>query len=136
MANSFYGSGGAAMGTGNIDWSADTIRIQFVDANYAVDLIAHNNYSDITLAGRIGSPEALVSPTFAEGVLTSSDVVFTAIGGGGSPPTITGYVLYKDTGVESTSTLIAHYDTAIGFPLLTNGGDITIQPDVLGLINF
>jgi hypothetical protein len=38
-------------------------------------------------------------------------------------------VIYKDTGVPGTSPLIAYIDTITGFPLVTNGGDITIQWD-------
>jgi len=38
-------------------------------------------------------------------------------------------VIYKDTGVDGTSPLIAYVDTITGFPLATNGGDITVQWD-------
>ena len=37
-----------------------------------------------------------------------------------------GKIVYKDTGVTSTSPLIAYIDTITGFPLATNGGDIQI----------
>ena len=36
-------------------------------------------------------------------------------------------MLYKDTGVAGTSALIAYIDTITGFPLATNGSDITVQ---------
>jgi hypothetical protein len=37
--------------------------------------------------------------------------------------------LYKDSGVEGTSRLIAYIDTATGLPCTPNGGDITVQWD-------
>ena len=35
----------------------------------------------------------------------------------------------NDTGVAGTSALLAYIDNITGFPLATNGGDITIQWD-------
>jgi len=43
--------------------------------------------------------------------------------------TFEGVVIYKDTGVEATSPLLAYIDTITGFPLASNGGDITVQWD-------
>jgi len=37
--------------------------------------------------------------------------------------------IYKDSGVESTSRLIANIDTATGLPVTPNGGDITVVFD-------
>ena len=133
MANSFYGSGGDALATAGLNWTTDTIKIQFVDSTYTPDLTAHNNFSDIPAGSRIGTAQALSNATVSEGKMDADDLVFLAVGGGGTPPTITGYAIYKDTGVEATSTLIAFIDTSTGLPLLTNGGDITIQFNALGI---
>ena len=56
----------------------------------------------------------------------AADATFAAVTGG---DTLEGVVIYKDTGVAGTSALIAYIDTITGFPLATNGGDITIQWD-------
>jgi hypothetical protein len=42
---------------------------------------------------------------------------------------ITQFVIYRDTGTESTSQLIAYFDTATNLPIQPNGGDITVQWD-------
>ena len=55
----------------------------------------------------------------------------------GSPPSFTSVtgasieaiVLYKDTGTDSTSPLIAFIDTATGLPITPNGGDIIVTWD-------
>ena len=133
MANAFYGSGGTALATAGLNWLTDTIKIQFVDSTYTADLTAHNNFSDVPAGSRIGTSQAVANATVVEGKMDADDLVFLAVGGGGSPPTITSYVIYKDTGVEATSTLIASIDTSTGLPLLTNGGDITIQFNALGI---
>jgi hypothetical protein len=36
------------------------------------------------------------------------------------------FVIYRDTGVEATSQLVALFDTAINLPITPNGGDITL----------
>ena len=52
----------------------------------------------------------------------AADTVFTALTGDASESLI----LFKDTGVESTSDLIVRWDTATGLPLTPNGGDVTV----------
>jgi len=57
--------------------------------------------------------------------MDAADVTYTAVTGDPSEAV----VVYKDTGVEGTSQLIAYIDTATGLPVTPNGGDITIQWD-------
>ena len=38
-------------------------------------------------------------------------------------------IIYKDTGTEATSPLIAMIDTATGLPITPNGGDIIVTWD-------
>jgi len=35
-------------------------------------------------------------------------------------------LIFQDTGVQSTSRLIAYIDSATGLPILPNGGDISV----------
>ena len=41
-------------------------------------------------------------------------------------------VLFKETGTESTSDLMAYYDTATGLPFTPSGGDITVVVNASG----
>jgi hypothetical protein len=45
-------------------------------------------------------------------------------------------ILFKDTGTEATSILIAIYDTfTSGMPLTPNGGDVTVQWNASGIFS-
>jgi hypothetical protein len=48
---------------------------------------------------------------------------------------ITGIVIYKDTGVASTSPLVAFIDTGTGIPVTPNGGDISVAWNASGIFS-
>lgn len=129
MANALYDKGREDFLDGSIDWDTDTIKVVACDSGYTANLSTHANLSDVPAAARVATSGALTSKTVAAGVADAADVTFLAVASG---KTITQLVIYKDTGAESTSRLIARIDTnassqAISIP--TNGGDITIQWD-------
>jgi hypothetical protein len=123
MANALYATGKEAILNGDIDFNTDTIKAALVSNAYAQNLTTDDFYSDIS-AAVIGTPQTITSPTITLGVFDGDDVTFTAVGAGS---TLEAVVIYKDTGNPATSQLIAYVDTITGFPLATNGGDITIQ---------
>jgi len=125
MANALYGLGRDAFLNGNIDFSDDTIKMALVSDSYTPALNTHDFWNDVS-ANVVGTPQTLSGKTTALGVANCSDVTFSAVAGGS---TVAYIVLYKDTGVSSTSQLIACYDTATGLPLETSGADITIRID-------
>ncbi len=125
MANALYGKGKEKFATALIDWSAATIKAALVKSAYTPNLSTHEFYSDIS-ANVIGTPQTLGSKTYTLGVMDAADITYTAVTAGDTAKAV---VLYKDTGVAGTSPLIAYIDTITGFPLATNGGDITIQWD-------
>jgi predicted naringenin-chalcone synthase len=111
---------------GSIDWDTDDIRVILIDtADYTVDLAAHDYLNDIPSAARVAVSAALTGKTVANGVADAADVTFSAVTG----DSCEAIVLYKHTGTESTSRLIAYLDSATGLPCTPNGGDITITWD-------
>jgi hypothetical protein len=58
-------------------------------------------------------------------VFDADDITLTAVTG----DQFESIVVYRDTGTESTSDLIAFFDTATGLPFTPSGGDITISWD-------
>lgn len=126
MANALYAKGREGFLDGSIDWDTHTIRCVLVDgADYTPNLATHDNLDDVPVAARVGTAQTLGTKTVTDGVADAADVTFTAVTGDPSE-----YILiYKDTGVESTSRLIALIDTATGLPVTPNGGDITIAWD-------
>lgn len=131
MANALYTKGKEALLDGSINLEADTIKCVLVDAaDYTVNLSTHDNLDDIPSGARVGTPQTLGSKTFTGGVFDAADATF---------PSVTGdpceaIVIYKDTGTESTSRLLAYIDTAAsGLPVTPNGGNIQIQWNAGGI---
>lgn len=126
MASALYAKGRQGFLDGSIDFDTDDIRVILIDAaDYTVDLAAHDNLDDIPSAARVAVSGAMASKTVTDGVADAADVTLTAVTG----DTSEALVIYKHTGTESTSRLIAYIDTATGLPVTPNGGDITISWD-------
>ncbi len=126
MANALYDHGREGFLDGSIDFDTDDIRCILIDAaDYTVDLAAHDNLDDIPAAARVAVSGALASKTVDAGVADAADVTFSSVTG----DQCEAIVIYKHTGVESTSRLIAYIDSATGLPVTPNGGDITVQWD-------
>lgn len=126
MANALYGLGREAFLNGGINWGSDDIRAILVDTGaYTVSIDTHQFLSDIPAGARIAVSGALAGKTSTLGVADANDVTWSAVSGAVSEAV----VLYKHTGVEGTSALIAYIDTATGLPVTPNGGDITVQWD-------
>lgn len=125
MANSLYETARAAFAKAEINWLTDTIKLVVVDsADYTLNLTTDDFLNDIPVAGRVATSAAFTSKTVsATGQVDAADVTLTAVTG----DQFELIVIYKDTGVESTSQLIAAIDTATGLPFTPTGSNITIQ---------
>ncbi|MFZ9311638.1 MAG: hypothetical protein ACO24O_09070 [Arenimonas sp.] len=131
MANGLYTKGKEAL-LGSLDLSSHTIKAQLVDtADYTVNLSTHDNLDDVAVAARVGTAVALASKTLTNGVFDAADITFTAVTGDPSEAII----IYRDTGVESTSTLIAYIDTATGLPVTPTGVDINVAWNASGIFS-
>lgn len=127
MANSLYDSGRNSFLTGEIDYVNDTVKMALVATSYTSDVSGHVYYNDIDPASNVvGTAQTLLNKTAVAGVADCDDVEFGTIAAGS---TIAYIVLYKDTGDNNTSPLIAVYDTAAGLPFTTSGSEITIKID-------
>lgn len=126
MANALYDSGREGFLDGDIDWTSDDIRVILVDTNeYTVDLATHTALDDIDAEARVAVSGALTGKSSTAGVADAADVTFSSVTGDISEA----LVIYKHTGTESTSLLIAYIDTATGLPVTPNGGNITVAWD-------
>ena len=130
MSNALYGKGKEAFLGADIDWLADNIKVVLVDtAAYTPNFSTDDFLADIPSGDRIATSGNLASKTSTLGVADAADVTFTAVTGDVSEA----LVIYKDTGNEATSPLIAYIDTATGLPVTPNGGDITIEWNASGI---
>jgi hypothetical protein len=124
-SNCFYTSWKAKLLTGSDDMSSVTVKVQPVTSGYSVNCSTHDFFDDVASGNRVCTPVALASKTTTSGVFSSAATTYTACTGSA----IVAYVIYIDTGTESTSRLIAYIDTAAsGLPVTPNGGNITITP--------
>jgi hypothetical protein len=124
MSNALYDRGRNKFLVGGIDWLNDTIGAILVDAAlYTKDLSTHEYLSDVPAGARVALATLTNTATpNNNGVADADDVVFSSVSGA----TVEQIILYKNTGLEGTSALIANYDTATGLPVTPNGGDITV----------
>lgn len=125
MANALYAKGKEKMLSGAINFSGDTIKAILVKNTYPQNLATDEFLTDVS-AYRLNADQTLGSKSVTAGVFDAADATWTAVTTG---DTSEGVVLYKDTGVAGTSPLLAYIDTITGFPVATNGGDITVQWD-------
>ena len=119
----------------NVDLNTDTIKLLFLNG-YTYDSADH--YVSDVLAGpetEIGRSGALDSPTVTSGTFDAADEVTSGIAGGS---TITDVVVFKDTGSDATSVVIAHIDEdqgAVALSLATDGSPITAAFDAAGIFS-
>ena len=124
MTNALYDNGREGFLDGSIDWDTDDIRAILIDTDdYTVNLATDDNLDDIPGAARVAVSGALTGKTVTDGVADAADVTWTAVTGDDCEA----IVLYKHTGTESTSRLIAYIDSATGLPVTPNGGDIKVE---------
>lgn len=123
MASDLYPKAREGFLSGQINWFADTIKCCLVDTGVYTYSTSHEFLSSVT--GIVATSAALTSKTVALGVADAADVTFSGVTGA----TVEAVVIYKDTGVASTSRLIAYIDTGTGLPVTPNGGDVVLAWD-------
>lgn len=126
MANTLYDYGRQRFLEGQFNWMTDTIKVLLVDTGaYTPQTAVHQYLADIPVSSRIAGPVTLTSKSTTGGAADAADCTFTSVTGS----SIEAIIIYKDTGTEATSPLIAYIDTATGLPITPNGGDIIVTWD-------
>ena len=139
MANAGFTAYRNLVWTAGPDINAGTIKAMFVD--HADDTPVTGGatpddfINDIASAARvpaIASCPTLGTKTFTAGVFDAADTVFSSLTGDQSESMI----LFRDTGVESTSNLLLYWDTASGLPITPNGANVTVVWSSSGIATF
>lgn len=134
MANALFDRGREGFLAGDIDWDANDIKVALIDAtDYDPVVATDEDLADVngTNGGSASAVEEtsgnLASKTTTDGVADAADLspAFSSASGDVSEELL----IYQDTGVDTTSLLIASIDTATGLPVTPNGGDIDITWD-------
>ena len=126
MANTLYDYCRQRFLEAQINWMTDTVKVILVSTSaYTPQTAVHQYLADIPVSARIAGPVTLTAKATTGGAADAADCTFTSVSGA----TINSIVIYKDTGTEATSPLIAYIDTATGLPITPNGGDIIVTWD-------
>lgn len=126
MASALYPSFKQLLLGGDIDLAVDDVRAILVDTVDYTYSSAHDMLDDVPSGARVATSGALGSKTVASGVFDAADVTYSAVTG----DSVEAIVLYKHTGTESTSPLIAYID---GVSVTPNGGDISVAWNASGI---
>lgn len=131
MANAIYplwkqellqGTSGTSL-TGDVR----AILVDIADYTYSA---AHDMIDDVPALARVAISANLSTKTFVNGLFDADNLTFSTVTGDVSEAII----LYLHTGVESTSRLIAYFDTGVtGLPVTPNGGDINLNFNASGI---
>lgn len=126
MANILYDAARQRFLEGQINWNTDTIKAILIDTGeYNIQVSSHQYLSDIPISARVAGPVTLTNKTTTGGSADADDVKFTSVSGA----SIEAIIIYKDTGDESQSPLIAYLDVATGLPVVPNDGDMVVAWD-------
>lgn len=140
MANVVYNGYKLAVAANTINLVTDTIKVLLVTASYTPDQDLDVYLSDIDNEVAAGGGYATGGIALANKAvsvdLINNRAKFIADPATWSAATLTarGAILYKDTGVAGTSTLITYKD--FGSDKTASGGDFTIDWDATGIIRF
>ena len=127
MANALYTKGKEKLLQGVFDLENDTIQVSLVDQGvYTPNLSTDDFRADIPNNAIIDT-QTLANTSVTDGVFDADDVTYPTVPS--SANTIEYVVLWKDTGDNGTSPLLALIDTASGLPTTPNDGDIILVWD-------
>jgi hypothetical protein len=130
MANAIYPIYKQALldGLTDIDLNDGTVKVALVDTGTYTYNAAHDFLND--LSGVVGTAQTIANTTVTNGLFDGDNVTFTAVSGA----SVEALVIYIDTGVSTTSRLVAYIDTSVtGLPVTPNGGDISISWNASGI---
>lgn len=127
MASQLYPQGAAHIigKATKVDLIADNIKILFYAGSFNS---AHEFVSDLTGGSIIARSGNLAGKTSTNGVFDANDLTVTAVTGAA----FTHVILYKDTGSDATSPLIAIFDVSSFTP---TGADVAVVFNVSGLFS-
>lgn len=129
MANLLYPNFKENLLRGNIDLDTATLAVALIDSADYTYSAAHNALSDVPGAARVATVN-LSGVTVTDGTVDANDAVFSSVTG----DPCEALIVYVNSGVESTSYLVAFYDTGVtGLPVTPNGGNINITFNASGL---
>ncbi len=106
-----------------------TVNAYLIDTGVYVYSDAHQYLVDVPGPSRVGTPLALTSKTFINGVFDADDLNFLAVSG----PNVEALIFAIYTGADATSRLVGYFDQAINLPFSPSGVDQPVLFDAAGI---
>jgi hypothetical protein len=131
MANALFGPGREGFLDGTIDWDTAVIKAILI-RGYTFDS-TDKFVSDLSGQTTAATSSAFTTKTVTDGVADADDVAFGTVAANGSNHAV---VIYQSSAVTggsdvaaSAQRVIAFIDTGTNFPIVPNGGTVTIAWD-------
>ena len=124
MSNAVYTKSKDKLLKAQLNLSTATLKVALVKNTYSPNL-ATDEFLTAIATHVANAAQPLANVTVSGGVLDADDVTFTAV----AADTVKALVIYVDTGVAGTSSLLAYIDQVPGFPFTGNGSDAEIRWD-------
>ncbi len=121
MANALYLKAKESFLNGSINMVANTVTIALVDTGVYTFSSSHQFRNEVANSAIISST-TLTNKTITNGVFDADDATFSSVTGANCEALL----IFQDTGIQTTSRLVAYIDSATGLPILPNGGDISV----------
>ncbi len=139
MPNVLFNSFKKRIMDGSIDLDSDTLKVALMAGSFVPDMDLHTFWSDVranevagtnyTAGGQVLAGKVVTQDNAADkAVFDANDVTWSA-----STITARYAVIYKDTGVTTSSPLICCFD--FGADKSSSNGDFTIQWNASGILN-
>lgn len=112
MANFIYGKAKQGLLNGDFNVASDTLKVLLVDSSYSPNQNTDEFVSSISSSKIKARSSALTNVTNVLGTLDADDININAYNG----QAFKSLIIYKDTGNDSTSRLLAYIDSSIGIP--------------------
>lgn len=116
MSNFIYSKAKEAILNADIDFAVDDLRVLLVDNLYTPNSVTHQFVSDIPTNAIKKRSGSLQNISTQSGVLDADDLVIIGHNGAG----FSSIIIYKNTGSDSTSRLIANINDSTGLPFPTS----------------
>jgi hypothetical protein len=125
VANFIYGKAKQSLLNGEFNISSDSLKVLLVTDSYVPNQNTDQFVSNISSSYIKQRTSSLTNVTNVLGVIDADNVLVTSYSG----LPFKALVIYKDSGADSTSRLLAYVDTATGIPFLGINAvtDITIN---------
>lgn len=122
MSNVLYPKAKESFLNGEIDLLTDTIKVRLLSAGYTPNFDVDEFLSDVPAGIGVGTDQTLSNPDTTAGVFDADPPTWTTLSG----DEVVSAIMYKSTGADLSSRLIAFFNQGTGLPYTPIGANVTM----------